>query len=329
MVLAQDVVLSLKQSSAIQGLAGVMARFLPGSGASNWTGHVTFATIADRVGIGHLCPDKSQGNKRRRLTVLLEGAYEHDKTVRTFQHLVLGIVREGLIYTKSKGEPITANEMKRVNGHLLELNVKIPQLWDDGFLDAIKDSDSARAQRNVEQAEREQEIAESEGVQRRRELEKLKEDLVSLSMMEDRQGAGLKLEVLLNSLFELSGLEPRSPFKIIGEQIDGSFMLGDEVYLLEAKWEQGKLPEAPLLVFQGKVKAPFGRGVFIAMNGITSEAEMAIRTRNAPNFFVLTGHDLMMVLQGAMTLPTFLRERWRVFVEEGLICPPFSRLLKC
>ena len=43
-------------------------------------------------------------------------------------------------------------------------------------------------------------------------------------------------EKYLKRLFDAFGLEAHSAFSLTGEQIDGSFLLGSETYLLEAKW---------------------------------------------------------------------------------------------
>lgn len=74
-------------------------------------------------------------------------------------------------------------------------------------------------------------------------LAQLKEEFHQLTIEVDRNKAGLALECLLNRLFELFGLQPRQPFRIEGEQIDGSFVLDGHVYLLESKWEQNRCPK--------------------------------------------------------------------------------------
>jgi hypothetical protein len=80
-------------------------------------------------------------------------------------------------------------------------------------------------------------------------LRQLKEEFFRLAGDSDRNAAGLALEGLLNRLFSLFALQPRQPFRITGEQIDGSFQMDAEIYLLESKWEKHPLPEAPLLIF--------------------------------------------------------------------------------
>jgi hypothetical protein len=126
----------------------------------------------------------------------------------------------------------------------------------------------------------------------------------------------------------LHGLSPREPFRVVGEQIDGSFVLDHEVYLLEAKWHQVPSPEADLLVFRGKVegKSKYTRGVFISINGISRDAAVAIKQGKQPNFFVMDGYDLTMLLEDDIELLTFLRARQRLLAEEGKVTLPFSEL---
>jgi hypothetical protein len=166
--------------------------------------------------------------------------------------------------------------------------------------------------------------------QRRRsqELAQLKDDFFGLAADPDRSKAGLALEKLLNRLFALFELEPRQPFRVVGEQIDGSFQLDSHIYLLESKWEKHPLPEADLLVFRGKIegKSAFTRGVLIALNDISAPARDAITRGKSPTFFVMNGHDLGMVLSEAMSLTEFLRKRVRLLAEEGRMCVHFSEL---
>jgi len=171
-----------------------------------------------------------------------------------------------------------------------------------------------------------------EFVQQRRSqaLNQLKEDFFLLTAESDRSLAGLKLEKLLNRLFEIFGLQPREPFRVVGEQIDGSFQFDSHIYLMESKWEKHALPEADLLVFRGKIegKSTFTRGVFIALNDISNPARDAITRGKAPSFFVMNGHDLLMILSEAMSLTDFLKQRVRLLGEEGRVCVPFGELRK-
>jgi len=164
---------------------------------------------------------------------------------------------------------------------------------------------------------------------RSRQLTFLKEEFFQLAADTDRNRAGLALERLLNRVFEVFELKPRQPFRVVGEQIDGSFELDSQVYLVESKWEAHALPDADLLVFRGKIegKSTFTRGVFIALNDISLPAREAITRGKAPSFFVMNGHDLAMILGQAITLTDFLRKRVRLLAEEGRVCVPFSELV--
>jgi hypothetical protein len=44
--------LKLKESSAIAEMADLLSDFLPGSGNAAWKGHVSFKTVAEKVGVG-------------------------------------------------------------------------------------------------------------------------------------------------------------------------------------------------------------------------------------------------------------------------------------
>lgn len=79
-----------------------------------------------------------------------------------------------------------------------------------------------------------QPIAPSPQMLRSQTLAALKDHFLQLATEGDRKKAGFALEQLLNQLFQIFELQPRQPFKVIGEQIDGSFLLDSQIYLVEA-----------------------------------------------------------------------------------------------
>ena len=127
------------------------------------------------------------------------------------------------------------------------------------------------------------------------------------------------MEDLLTRLFMLFDLEPSGPFHVVGAQIDGSFDLDREVYLLEAKWTVTKVNEAALLVLRGKVegKSQFTRGLFLSINGYTPDAVEAITRGKSPNFMMVDGSHLYRVLEGHMRLDALLRRLVRHLAETG------------
>jgi len=315
--------LPLKESRAVRELAEVFYDFLPGSGSATWTGHVSFKSVADKVGVGDFW---QPGSKLPMLTAILERTLEFRRD--RFEPLVVEIVRAGLTYRQKNGRPLTRVDVEKINGLILEVGFKFPDLWDQDFMAALRAGGAARAAERVEQEKASERLRESSRTQRSVELEEVKRQFLTLHESQDRQQAGLQLEKVLNRLFGLHDLSPREPFRVVGEQIDGSFELDHEVYLLEAKWQQDPSPAADLYVFREKIegKSKFTRGVFLSINGVSRDAQDAITRGKQPNFFVVDGYDVMMLLEDNMELQTFLRRRRRLFAEEGRVCVPFGQL---
>src|SRR5271168_4039498 len=71
-------------------------------------------------------------------------------------------------------------------------------------------------------------------------LKRLQEQLMQLHSLSPQE-RGYAFERFLNQVFELYQLAPRSSFRLVGEQIDGSFQLGHDVYLVEAKWHNQQI----------------------------------------------------------------------------------------
>jgi hypothetical protein len=79
-------------------------------------------------------------------------------------------------------------------------------------------------------------------------LRQLSKQFLDLAALAPQQ-RGYGFETFLGALFGAYGLKPREPFRLRGEQIDGSFQLQGETYLLEAKWESKPTGAADLFVF--------------------------------------------------------------------------------
>lgn len=317
--------LPLKESRAVRELAEALYDFLPGSGSAMWKGHVSFRSVAEKVGVGDFW---QPGSKLPMITALLERTLEFRRG--RFEPFMLEIVRGGLTYRQKNGKPVTSGEIEKINGLILEIGFKFPDLWDPDFHASLRADATVRASERIEQARVAERLRESDRTQRSRELEDLKKEFLALHENPDRQRAGLQLEKVLNRLFALHNLSPRESFRVVGEQIDGSFELDYEVYLLEAKWQQDPSAAADLYIFREKVegKSKFTRGVFLSINGVSREASDAITRGKQPNFFIIDGYDVMMLLEDNMDLPTFLRRRQRLLAEEGRVCVPFGDLLR-
>ena len=314
--------LPLKESAAVRELAKLLYDFLPGSGSSQWRGHVTFGSVATDVGVGEYW---QPGSKEPMIAQLLERTLEQRRG--RFEKLMVEIVRAGLTYRRKNGNPVRPEEVDRINGQILLIGFKFPDLWDADFQAALRADSGKRAEERVEEARASERLRDSARSQRTTQLEELKREFLALHDLADRQKAGRQLERILNRLFALHDLEAREPFRLLGEQIDGSFELDHEVYLLEAKWHQDPSPAADLYVFREKIegKSKFTRGVFLSVNGITQEATSAITQGKQPTFFVMDGYDLLMTLEDNAPLSAFLRRRHRLLAEQGRISVPFHQ----
>ena len=150
--------------------------------------------------------------------------------------------------------------------------------------------------------------------------DKYLKDLKSIADYSDTpQARGFAFEKYLNNLFEIYGLEPRGSFRITGEQIDGSFLLHNEVYLLEAKWTNKKIDKGDLVVFNEKVssKSGFTRGLFISFSGFSDEALATFATGRTVNIILMAVQELAVSLNRKLDLTKVLSAKVRALAEEG------------
>jgi hypothetical protein len=194
------------------------------------------------------------GSKTPTLTQLLELTYEHRND--RFCDLVLTIVRRGMSRRSQKGEPVQRNEIEAVNGTLVRLSFKIPELWDRAFLDSLP----------APKHEPPPEPPPPPKVDPRDLMPELQARFFELYGESDRAKAGRAFEPLLRDLFDAWSLEPSLNYRVTGEEIDGSFVLGGDTYLLEAKWVAEKSSAGTLYAFRQKVagKSAYTRGLFLA-----------------------------------------------------------------
>lgn len=311
--------LTLKQSTTCDDIADVVYDYLPGSGDEKWSKHITFRSVANLAGVGGFWIG---GSKKPAISLLLQNTL--DQQPNKFEKLLISIVKNGITYKKKKKIPIIPQEIKTLNGLLLDLEFKFPDLWDPTFLASLDAPATQRAQEKLEEFETRQKTAVERESAEATKLDQLRTEFYDLSKQSDRQAAGYQFEKFLNELFNLNELQPRKSFKLTGEQIDGSFMLDDELYLVEAKWEKNPIGITDLYVFREKIlgKSTFTRGVFISVNGITPEAKMELTHGKTPNFFIINGYHITLVLEGNTDLTSLLRSTLRKLLEEGEVYSP-------
>jgi hypothetical protein len=156
----------------------------------------------------------------------------------------------------------------------------------------------------------------------RQKIELLKSELLSLSNLLP-QPRGYAFEQFLKKFFDIYGLQAQQPFRIRGEQIDGSFQLGSETYLVEAKWQGLPTGVADLHTFHGKIeqKAAWTRGLFVSNSGFTEDGLIAFG--RGKRVICMDGLDLFDTLRREIPLNHVLDRKVRRAAETG---SPFVRV---
>ncbi len=150
----------------------------------------------------------------------------------------------------------------------------------------------------------------------------LKADLLHATTLAP-QARGYAFERFLKGLFDAFGLAAREPFRLRGEQIDGSFQLGSETYLVEAKWHGKPVGVAELHTFHGKIeqKAAWTRGLFVSINGFTEDGLVAFG--RGKRVVCMDGLDIYEMLDREIPLTEALERKVRRAAETG---SPFIRV---
>lgn len=301
---------TLRDSQLAAELADALYDFLPGKPNPFANADLSFPGAARAAGVSTPWP---MGSKRPALAGLLAGTLERERA--RFCPLVEQIVHRALQYRAGK-QPLTREEVDRVNEIVLRIGFKIPGLHDAAFLRSLPAAQptpaaATTAALSVDAATR----------------ERLERDLIALAAM-DPLPRGYAFERFLNDAFRVYGLAPREPFSLRGEQIDGSFVLGDDPYLLEAKWKAGRTPQADLLVFDGKVggKAAWTRGLFVSYAGFTAEGLDAFVRGRQTRIICMDSVDIFHMLRGALDLRDVLRAKARRAAETNQAFVPVTDL---
>jgi hypothetical protein len=160
-------------------------------------------------------------------------------------------------------------------------------------------------------------------------LGQLEKDFYEISKLPPQE-RGYAFENLLIRLFDAYELSPRDSFKNTGEQIDGSFNIGTDTYLVEAKWQKKLTPLDDLLIFNEKVsgKARWTRGLFVSISGFTTEALHAFSSGRPTSIIGMDGKDLEFILSRKITLSEAITQKSRYAAESNKFYYPIEKLVK-
>jgi hypothetical protein len=290
---------SLKETQTISEIANLLYSFLPGSSHPFAAPTISFPGVANKLGLSKYWIG---GSKKPAIIQLLQATIDFQRD--QFCNLIVEIVRMGIAYRSNKGEPVTRDEIVQLNQLIKKVNFKIPELWDPAFLDSLPSTNRAE--------KKSQEVTSSEVI------EKLKGDLIRLTSLKPQE-RGFAFEKFLKEVFAAYDLDPRGSFRIVGEQIDGSFQIGNHVYLLEAKWHDRQIDQGELLISHGKVegKSKWSRGLFVSYSGFTPDGLQAYARGRSTNIIGMDSQDLFHILNGEMTLVEAINKKARRAAESG------------
>ncbi|WP_319241851.1 restriction endonuclease [uncultured Propionivibrio sp.] len=207
--------------------------------------------------------------------------------------------------------------------------------FDPYYFDKLRKLDRATATRNLEHLRQLQEIRdarikvdrarraaqEAERQQPTTTLEQLRTEYLDLlANKTSRQQRGYALERILTELSRLSRLEATEAFRVNGEQIDGAVKFDGEHYLIEAKWQERTASNEPVYQFAGKVSGKlYGRGLFISVNGFSPEVIRSLVMGKEIQTLFIDGEDLILVLEGHLTLRDMIDRKVKAAQTKGLI----------
>lgn len=290
---------SLKETQVISEIAGILYRFLPGTPHPYAAADISFHGVANKLGLLQFW---ISGSKKPAIIHLLQTTLDNHRD--KFCDLIVEIVKTGITYLSNKPEPITRDEIVRLNQLITQVSFKIPELWDPAFLDSLPSAHPVDKAKKIYTDPNE--------------IEKLKNKLIELTSIKPQE-RGFAFEKFLNELFAAYNLDPRRSFRIVGEQIDGSFQIETDVYLVEAKWHDKQIDQSELLIFHGKVqgKSAWARGLFVSYSGFTPDGLTAYSKGRSTNIIGMDSQDLFHILSGEMSLIEAINRKARRAAETG------------
>lgn len=228
---------------------------------------------------------------------------------------------------------VFANLEKRSDLGIGQFRAMLKQLtewdyFDPYYFKKLNKLDEDEAKKNITHLKQLQEIRDYKIKQERKrqdELERKRKDIsISINELKDiflnlfsgkdqdgnkinNQRRGYLFEEFLRKLFLNEKIEVTGPFKITGEQIDGAIKYEGEHYIIEAKWHDKWSASDSLYPFSAKVEGKmYGRGIFISINGFSSDAVQALVTGKALRTILIDGGDLVPITEGMYTLRELL-----------------------
>ncbi len=207
--------------------------------------------------------------------------------------------------------------------------------FDTYYFDKIKKLDRNTAEGNLAHLRQLQEIRDAK-IQKSRRLKEQKDKSIQkpkydieqlLKIFHDlyqnkisRQKRGYELEKILMELAKSSKLEISNPFKVCGEQIDGTIKYDGEHYLIEAKWQDKTMSNEAVYQFAIKVEGKmYGRGFFVSIQGFSDNVVRSIVHGKSLKTIFVDGEDVALVLEEHLSFKQMLDNKVKAAQTRGEI----------
>ena len=238
------------------------------------------------------------------------------------------------------------NLQKRGDGSLGQIRSMLKSLinwstFNPYYFDKIAKLDRSQAERNITHLKQLQEIRDAKLKDLKKEREtkeqslkqkhitqqELKDCFLNLYLKKDgeenvinNQKRGYLFEQFLKNLFLLEDMGVSDSIKIKGEQIDGNIKYEGENYICEAKWQDHLTASNALYNFAYKVEGKlYGRGLFISVNGFSTDSVNALVNGKALKTILIDGGDLTLVVEGIITFKDLLDNKIKAAQTMGKI----------
>lgn len=282
--------LTMIESQVVTELAELLYDFLPASFSA-----VTWPGVAARCGVEDCWPNGA--SKRQSIPIFIRNLLECRR--HAFCNTIVTVIQEGMNYKRRGHRHVTREEIETVNELLLKVQFKIPELHDPVFLAGLP-----RRGGETPSAKNTQPTVQT--------LQSMHTTFIELFSETNSQKRGFQFEGFLNGFFCHHGLNPKSSFRMMGEQIDGSFEWQGNTFIVEARWRTIPANTADMLVLRGKAeKSDWTRGLFISINGFSDMTNQTLAIGRKANLIAMSGQDLILILENRMTLLDALSAKLR------------------
>ena len=207
--------------------------------------------------------------------------------------------------------------------------------FDSYYFDKLNKLNKAEAERSIIHLKQLQEIRDSKIQEQRKErvrkeaeaklpnttLPELKSRFIKLLQGEvTGSKRGYELENILQILSKINQLEITEPFRVSGEQIDGSIKYDGEHYIIEAKWQEKAVANESVYQFAGKIEGKmYGRGMFFSIHGFSENVISSLITGKAIKTVFIDGGDLIIVFEELITFQELIDKKIKAAQTKGLI----------